>query len=73
MFSDRPYDGFSVVSTGLKRTLQASMQFQFQQGLSLLRNSYSVTDGQTILCSSVKIDWDEIALIRADSKIQFSG
>ena len=71
MFSDRPYDGFSVVSTGLKRTLQESMQFQ--QGLSLLRNSYSVTDGQTILSSSVKIDWDEIALIRADSKIQFSG
>ena len=40
---------------------------------SLIQNWLSVTDGQAILCSSVKIDWDKIALIKIDSKIQFSG
>ena len=28
MFTDSPYDGFSMVSTGLKCTLQVSVQFR---------------------------------------------
>ena len=32
-----------------------------------------VSDGQTILCFFVKIDWDKMAMIKTDSKIKFRG
>ena len=35
MFTDRPYDGFSAVSTGLNCTLQASAQFQWVFSLAV--------------------------------------
>ena len=48
MFTDRPYDGFSIVSTGIKCMLQASRQFRrvLPRQFPNMNHIWSLVDGR---------------------------